>query len=344
MIERYIENELTLKRWRRFKKRKASVISGIFLLFGLCLTFLAPYIANNKPLVMSYNDNLYFPAFSNYRAKDLGIESLSIGLNYREIEKVHFSENDWSLWPLIPWDPYESNKEVAYYPSPPSSENLMGTDDRGRDVLTRLLYGFKYSFVYAFMVWLICFIIGTILGGIMGFYGGKIDLIGQRLVEVMSTVPQFFLLIILISIFTPSLTMLIVISSVFGWIPISYYVRGEFLKNRKKEFVEAARSLGASNFKIIFKHILPNSMAPIITFAPFVISTNIIGLASLDYLGFGLPVPTPSWGELLSQAQKNYTIAWWLAVFPSAALFGTLTMLNLVGEGIRDALDPNITN
>ena len=175
----------------------------------------------------------------------------------------------------------------------------------------------------------------------MGFFGGKVDFIGQRIVEVLSTVPQFFLLIILISIFSPTLYMLIMITCVFAWIGISYYVRGEFLKNRNKEYVEAARSLGASNVKIIFKHILPNSLTPIITFAPFTIAAEIVGLAGLDYLGFGLQVPTPSWGELLAQAQKNYTIAWWLAFYPSLALFTVLTLLNLIGQGVRDAMDPN---
>ncbi len=338
MIERYIENELTLKRWRRFKKRKTAVASLFFLIVGLSLTFLAPTIANNKPLVMKYQGETYFPVFRNYLAKDFGITT-SVRMDYRSIE---LSDADWAIWPVIKWDPFESNPNVTSYPATPSAQNLMGTDDRGRDVLTRLLYGFKYSFIYAFMVWFICFIIGTFAGGLMGFYGGIFDIVGQRVVEVLSTVPQFFLLIILVSIFSPTLTLLIAISCLFGWIPISYYVRGEFLKNRKKEFVEAARSLGTSNFKLIFKHILPNSLAPIITFSPFVISSNIIALASLDYLGFGLEVPTPSWGELLAQAQRNYTIAWWLAVYPSIALFGTLTMLNLVGEGVRDAMDPNM--
>lgn len=338
MIERYIENELTLKRWRRFKRRKTAVVSGILLLVGLVLTFAAPMIANSKPILLKYQDSYYFPVFKRYVATELGITD-SILVDYRTLE---LGEGDWALWPVIPWDPFESNTEVVSYPAPPSTVNLMGTDDRGRDVFTRLLYGFKYSFIYAFMVWFVCFIIGTTAGGLMGFYGGKIDIVGQRVVEVMSTVPQFFLLIILVAIFSPSLTLLIGISCLFGWIPISYYVRGEFLKNRKKEFVEAARSLGTTNFKLIFKHILPNSMAPIITFSPFVISSNIIALASLDYLGFGLEVPTPSWGELLAQAQRNYTIAWWLAVFPSMALFGTLTMLNLIGEAVRDAMDPNM--
>ncbi|MFA7614514.1 MAG: ABC transporter permease, partial [Candidatus Caldatribacteriota bacterium] len=204
----------------------------------------------------------------------------------------------------------------------------------------RLLYGLRYSMTYAFLVWLITFTVGTILGGIMGYMGGRTDFWGQRVVEVLSTVPQFFLLIIIISMFKPSLTLLIFISSIFGWINISYYVRGEFLKNRKKEFVEAARALGAGHVSIFFKHLLPNSLSPIITFSPFYIASNIVALASLDYLGFGLTPPTPSWGELLNQAQKHFTEGWWLAVYPSMVLFLTLTMLSLIGEGVRDAMDP----
>lgn len=338
MIERMIENELTLKRWRRFKARRTAVASGILMLVMLLLTLIAPMISNSKPLYLNYKGTSYFPVFKEYHPKDFGITD-SLVVKYRELE---MSDSDSVIWPLVKWNPYESNKNVDSYPSPPSTTNWLGTDDRGRDVLSRLLYGFKYSISYAFFVWLLTFIIGTVLGGIMGYAGGRVDFIGQRLVEILSTVPQFFLLIILISIFTPNLIWLVAISSVFGWIPISYYVRGEFLQNRKKEFVEAAKSLGASNFSIIFKHILPNSLTSVITFAPFTISMNIIALASLDYLGFGLEVPTPSWGELLAQAQKHVNDGWWLAVFPSFALFTTLTAMNLLGEGVRDAMDPNM--
>lgn len=340
MIERYIENELTLKRWRRFKSRKTAVVSGVILLVMCVLTLMSPILANSRPIVMKYQGELYFPAFKNYHAKEFGITHYLVP-DYREFE--FDTPGDFVVWPVIRWDPNESNIDVDFYPAPPSRVNLLGTDNRGRDVLTRLLYGFYYSMSYAFLVWFITFFIGTILGGIMGYAGGRVDFFGQRVVEVLSTVPQFFLLIILIAIFQPNLWLLILVSSIFSWIPISYYVRGEFLKNRKKEFVEAARSMGASHFKIIFKHILPNSLTSVITFAPFTISMNIIILASLDFLGFGLPVPTPSWGELLNQAQTYATTAWWLAVFPSLALFFTLTLLNLFGEGVRDALDPNMS-
>jgi microcin C transport system permease protein len=338
MIEKYlITNELSRKRWHIFKKSKTAVLSSILLLFLILLTFCSPFVANSRPLVLKYNQHIYFPVTQDYSAASFGITD-RLDVDYRALK---LSQDDFAIWPILQWDPYESNPKVENYPSRPSSANILGTDDRGRDVLTRLLYGFKYSITYAVAVWFISLSIGTILGGTMGFFGGKVDFLGQRIVEVLSTVPQFFLLIILISIFSPSLYMLIMITCVFAWIGISQYVRGEFLKNRNKEYVEAARSLGQSNVKIIFKHILPNSLTPIITFAPFTIAAEIVALASLDYLGFGLQVPTPSWGELLAQAQKNYSIAWWLAFYPSLALFTVLTLLNLIGQGVRDAMDPN---
>lgn len=338
MIEKYlITNQLSQRRWRIFKRSKTAVASALVLLFLILLTFISPIVANSRPILLKYKAQYYFPIFKEYTAETFGVSD-RLDVDYRDLK---LDANDFAVWPIVQWDPYESNAKVESYPSHPSAANILGTDDRGRDVFTRLLYGFKYSITYAVAVWFISLSIGTIIGGSMGFFGGKVDFIGMRIVEVLSTVPQFFLLIILISIFSPSLYMLIMITCVFAWIGISYYVRGEFLKNRNKEYVEAARSLGASNVKIIFKHILPNSLTPIITFAPFTIAAEIVGLAGLDFLGFGLQVPTPSWGELLAQAHKNYSIAWWLALYPSLSLFTVLTLLNLIGQGVRDAMDPN---
>ncbi|MBT7609874.1 MAG: ABC transporter permease subunit [Bacteriovoracaceae bacterium] len=338
MIEKLIRNELSLKRWRRFKARKTAVASAILLLLMVFCTCIAAVLSNDRPLIMKYKGETFYPVFVEYHPKKFGITN-SLVIKFRNLE---LSGDDYAIWPMIKWNPYESNEEVESYPSEPSYENLLGTDDRGRDVLARLLYGFRYSIGYAFCVWAITTLIAIICGGIMGFAGGRVDFIAQRFVEILSTVPQFFLLIILVSIFEPNLYWLILISSIFGWIALSYYVRAEFLKNRKKEYVEAAISLGASNYSVIFKHILPNSLTPVITYAPFTISANIIGLASLDYLGFGLVVPTPSWGELLQQAQAHINDGWWLAVFPSISLFVTLTAMNLLGEGVRDAMDPNM--
>lgn len=336
MIEKYLKNEESIKKWRRFKSRRLAVISCWLIGIACALSFSAEFWANNKPIIMSYKGDIYFPVFKQYHPTVFGLNN-SLVMNYKSFD---LEDDGWAIWPVVKWNPYESNVEVDYYPSEPTSSNWMGTDDRGRDIFARLLYGLRYSMTYAFLVWVITFIVGTILGGIMGYLGGRADFWGQRVVEILSTVPQFFLLIIIISMFKPSLTLLIFISSIFGWIMISYYVRGEFLKNRKKEYVEAARALGAGHISIFFKHLLPNSLSPIITFSPFVIAANIVSLASLDYLGFGLTPPTPSWGELLNQAQKHFTEGWWLAVYPSLVLFLTLTMLSLIGEGVRDAMDP----
>ena len=338
MISRMIKNEETLRKWERFKKRKLAVASCWILLIACFLSFTAEFWANSKPVFLKYNNEWHFPVFKDYHPTKFNQEE-SLVTDYKNLP-LDKERGDFMIMPVVKWDPYESNGKVEFYPSEPTVDNWFGTDDRGRDILVRLLYGLRYSIIYAILVWFITFIIGTFLGGLMGFLGGRVDFWGQRIVEVLSTVPQFFLLIIIISIFKPTLWLLVVISSVFGWISISYYVRGEFLKNRKKEFVEAARAIGAGRARIFIKHLLPNSLSPIITFSPFVIASNIVGLAGLDYLGFGLTPPIPSWGELLNQAQKHFMEGWWLAVYPSLALFFTLTMLSLIGEGVRDAMDP----
>lgn len=339
MIEKRIKNKATLKRYKRFKKHRLAVFCVIFFVILTGLSFTAPFWANSKPIVFELNGKKYYPIVYNYHPEDLGIDDI-LYIDYRELVK---EKNLWAIWPLIEWDPFESNVNVDYFPSPPTATNLLGTDDRGRDILSRLIYGFKNSIFYAVSVWILCFSIGIFFGSMMGYWGGSVDFWGQRIVEILSTVPQFFLLIIIISIFQPNLTILVIISSLFGWISISYYVRGEFLKNRKIEFVESARAVGASTWRILFKHILPNSLGPVITFSPFVISGNIVALASLDYLGFGLSAPTPSWGELLNQGHQNAMIAPWLAIFPSVALFLTLTMLGIIGDAVRNAMDPKAT-
>jgi microcin C transport system permease protein len=338
MIARLIKNDETRKKWNRFKANHLAVLSTWILLSALFFSFTAEFWANSKPLYLRYQGKSYFPILVTYHPSEFGVEKTMV-MNYRDLA-LDAGRGDAAVWPLVEWDPFESNTAVAVYPAEPSSENWFGTDDRGRDILTRLLYGLRYSMTYAVAVWFLTFAVGTVLGGVMGYFGGAVDFWGQRVVEVLSTVPQFFLLIIIISIFQPTLVLLILLSSVFGWISISYYVRGEYLKNRKKEFVEAARALGAGHARIFFTHLLPNSLSPIITFSPFVIAGNITALAGLDYLGFGLTPPTPSWGELLNQAQKHFSEGWWLAAYPSLALFFTLTMLSLIGEGVRDAMDP----
>jgi len=332
---RFITNELTLKRYRRFKKNKMAVFATWTIFFLLFFSFTAEFWANSKPLVMQYQGKIYVPLFADYHPTEFGREDIYV-MDYRSLE---FKEGDWAAWPLVQWDPFESNKVVESYPAAPSKYNLMGTDDRGRDVLTRLLYGLRYSFIFAIGAWMVAYFIGVVIGSLTGFFGGKFDLVTMRTVEIIQTMPTTLILITIISIFTPNLFVLVLFLSAFEWTKIALYMRGQFLQLRKREYVEAARAIGSSNGRIIFKHILPNAITPIVTFSPFDIAVNISTLAFLDYLGLGLRAPTPSWGELLQQAQKYFTTAEWLVWYPSVALIITLTLLINIGLAVRDAFD-----
>lgn len=339
MIEKFLTNDLSRKRWRRFKSHRLGVVSSWLLLICLFFSFTAELWANSKPLVLDYRGQLYFPVLKYYHPSVFGREDIAL-MDYRTLE---LGAEDWAVWPVIRWDPYERNSAPESLPSRPTASNFLGTDESGRDVAARILYGFRYSIAYAVIVWFFSSLLGMIAGAVMGFKGGWTDLFGQRVIEVIDSLPYLMILITLVSIFKPTLLLLAALTVFFGWVGISMYFRAEFLKLRRREFVEAARALGASRWRLIFVHILPNSLTPWITYSPFIIAGNIAGLAALDFLGFGLPAPTPSWGELLNQALKNFRIAWWLAVFPSLALFLSLVLLNLIGEAARDALDPRKT-
>ena len=203
-----------------------------------------------------------------------------------------------------------------------------------------MLYGFRVSFVYAVGVWVISFVVGASIGSCMGYFGGWFDIVFYRLMEIFFSIPYLVVLITLVSIFTPNIVLLVVMSSLFSWGYITRYMRSEFLKIRNLDFVLSARAAGNTTTQILFKHILPNALTPLITFSPFFIASNILGLSSLDFLGLGVTPPTPSWGELLRQGKEYFLSAWYLAVFPSIGLFMTLALVNFVGEGIRDAFDP----
>ena len=335
MIERWIKNDLTLKRYRRFRKKKTAVISVYFLIVLGFFSFTAEFWANSKPTLMRYQGKTYVPLFFDYHPTVFGRDDIYV-MDYRALE---FKDGDWAMWPIIQWNPLESNTFVSDYPAAPSKVNWMGTDDRGRDVLSRLLYGFRYSIVYAFGVWLISYLIGTLVGAFMGYVGGKTDIVGSRIVELVEMTPQLLLLITVISIFEPSMILLVVFSVMFDWTGIYHQMRSQFLQLRKREYVEAARAVGASHWRIVSRHILPNALTPLVTFSPFAIAANISGLALLDYLGLGLRAPTPSWGELMNQAQKYFTIAEWLVWYPSAFLLLTMIALITIGLAIRDAFD-----
>jgi microcin C transport system permease protein len=339
MIEKHlIKNDLSLKRYRRFKKNKSAVFSVLVILVISFFSFTAEFWANSKPLYLHYNGETYFPFVQNLHPTVFGRQDIFV-MDYRDMD---LKAGDSVIWPVIPWDPFESNKKVESYPSAPTKLNWMGTDDRGRDVLTRLLYGFRYSIGYAFGVWIFSFVLGTLIGAVMGYAGGKTDLIGSRIVEVIEMTPQLLLLITIISIFSPSMLLLIVFSFIFDWTFIYHQMRSQFLQLRNREYVEAARALGSSHWRIITKHILPNALTPLVTFSPFAIAANISGLALLDYLGLGLKAPTPSWGELISQAQKYFSSAEWLVWYPSLMLLITMVAMINIGLAIRDSFDAKI--
>ena len=339
MIERWITNEVNLKKYRRFKSRKSTVFAVFVLLVFCFFSFTAEFWSNSRPLMMKYNGKVYVPVLINYHPAKFGFTQI-FEMDYRALD---LKAADWSVWPINSWDPYEYNKKLSSYPAPPTTENWLGTDDRGRDVFARLLYGFRYSFIFAILVWVASFAMGIAAGSVMGYLGGWVDLLGQRVVETFESIPKLLVLLTISSVFIPSMGLLIGFMALFGWMFIAMFMRAEFLRLRRREFAEAARGLGASESRIIWRHILPNALGPIITFSPFIIAAEIVLLANLDYLGLGLRAPTPSWGELLSQAKSYFTVAWWLAIFPSAALFLTLTCLNLIGESVRDAFDPKTT-
>ncbi|MBF0279668.1 MAG: ABC transporter permease subunit [SAR324 cluster bacterium] len=329
---------ITLKRFKKFKKIRRSWVS--LWIFGLLIfvSASAELIANNKPLLIAYQGKYYFPVFQVYRGTDFGKKS-KLPPNYKRLVKS-FNPPDFAIFPPIRWGSNESNREVLLYPSQPTFENLLGTDTSGRDVLTRMLYGIRVSMSFAFINCFFAVMIGILIGGIQGFFGGKIDIIGQRVVEVWGTMPYFFVLILLGSLFEPGFLVLTLMSGVFSWIGLSYYFRAECLKVKQGEFILAATALGSGKLRNFFTHVIPNSLTPVITFTPFIIAGGVLLLTSLDFLGYGVQPPTASLGELLRMGQQNFENAWWLVVFPFALLVISLLLLNFIGEGVRNAFDP----
>ncbi|MCB0728258.1 MAG: ABC transporter permease subunit [Ignavibacteriae bacterium] len=332
------------KRWKKFKTIKRGYYSFLLILFLYILSFLLPLFIGRDALIVKYNGEYSFPIFKYYSAESLG-QDLQGEANYRLLKK-QYKEEDKGNWVLLPLYPYGPNENLldemgGNPPHPPSAQHWCGTDDRGRDVFARLAHGFNIGLSFSIIVTLLTYVIGIAIGAVLGFYGGKIDIFGLRLIEIWGTLPFLFVIIIISSIIQPNFLLLIFILTLFGWIGIVYYIRGEFYREKARDYVSAAVSMGARNSKIIFSHILPNSLTPVISFAPFAIVANIFSLVSLDFLGFGLPPPTPSWGQLMQQGLSNID-NWWLIVTPLVAMFFTLLTIVFIGEAIREAFDPKI--
>jgi microcin C transport system permease protein len=332
-------HELTRRRLEAFRARRLSF--GALLLLGtLFVTSLgAEWLANDRPLLLRRQGRLYWPVLTGYDPRELG-QTGTFVVDWRRVT-AGLGPGEWALWPPIPWGPFESDEALADFPAPPDGRHWLGTDDKGRDLLVRLIYGFRLSMVFALSVWLLSFTLGVGMGALQGYFGGRIDFYGQRFTEIWSSIPVFFLILILIALFAPSVALLIALYSLFGWTHIAQYQRAEFLALRRRDFVEAARALGASPWRIIFRHILPNALTPLVTFTPFAIAGGITGIAALDYLGFGVQPPTPSWGELLRQALAHFSSAWWIATYTVGSMFAVLLLLVLINEGVREAFDPH---
>ena len=326
--------------WGKFSTNKRNKYSLLIFIFFFVLSLFAEILSNDKPIVLSIDDKLYFPIFISYTDKQFG-GFFDTEADYKDefITSRLKEKSNWAIFPLNPHS-YDSINisQSAPNPASPSVHNYLGTDDRGRDVLARLIYGFRLSVLFAFALTAIGIIIGIFFGAIQGYFAGRVDLYMQRFIEIWSSMPELYILIIFSSLFEPSISLLIILLSLFGWMGLSDYVRAEFLKGRNMEYVVAARTLGLSNTKIILKHILPNSMVSVITFLPFRISGAILVLTSLDFLGLGVPPDTPSLGELLAQGKENIE-AWWLSLTTFLVLVGTLLLLIFIGEGIRESLD-----
>ena len=327
--------------WLRFKRNRLGYWSLLVFCTIVGLSLLAELISNDRPLVVRYEGSTYFPLVKDYPEKTFGgdFDSTTDYLDPFIRARLALPGN-WAVFAPNPYGP----KTLNYFakepnPSGPSPDNWLGTDDRGRDLLAQLIYGFRVSVLFALALTTTGVLLGVITGAVQGFFGGKTDLAFQRFIEIWSSMPELYLLIIFSAVFAPSLGLLLILLSLFGWMGLSDYVRAEFLRNRQLDYVRAARALGVSNWQIITRHLLPNSLTPVVTFLPFRMSGAILALTSLDFLGLGVPPGTPSLGELLSQGKNNID-AWWISLATFCVLVITLLLLTFMGDALRDALDP----
>ncbi len=326
--------------WLRFRRSRRGYVSLVLFSVLVVISLFAEFVSNDKPLVARYNGELVFPIFHDYSEKKFGGD-FETPADYLDpfIEQQFEKDGNWAVYPL---NRYHYNT-LNYFakapnPAPPSAENWLGTDDRGRDVFARLLYGFRVSVLFGFALTITGVILGMVTGAIQGYFAGRTDLFFQRFMEIWGAMPELYLLIIFASIFQPSIGLLLVLLSLFGWMGLSDYVRADFLRNRNLEYVQAARALGLSNGQIIWRHVLPNSLTPVVTFLPFRMSAAILALTSLDFLGLGVPPDTASLGELLAQGKNNLD-AWWIAVSTFVVLTVMLLLLTNIGDALRNALD-----
>ena len=357
----YFTSPIFLKRAKKFKSMKRGYYSFQFIITLYVISFFLPFLVSDKALMVKYEGQFSFPAFRDapipfknyipfmkqkvYLKQEFGVEGYG-PVNFRDLKKYFAEKNNGNfvVMPVYPYSPMESTTIMAEYPdkeppTAPDSVHILGTDDRGRDVFARLAYGFNISLTFALLVTFLSYLVGVSVGGYLGYFGGVFDIIAQRFVEIWSAIPFLYAIMIVVSILKPSFYLLVVLLAAFQWMSMTFYIRGEFLREKAKDYVSAAISIGVRDNTIIFRHILPNSLTPVISFLPFAIVGNISALVSLDFLGFGLQPPTPSWGELISQGMAHMYSPW-LVFTPFCALFVTLMLVTFIGEAVREAFDP----
>ncbi len=333
-------SELTRDRFRRLKRIKRAYYSLWILGVAFAISLFSEFVVNDKPLYLRYQGRSYFPVFFFYSGQTFGgkykTEADYLALKRNE----EFQKQGFMIFPIIPHGPLHSYLEKeGNPPHPPSGTHWLGTDSVARDVLARLIYGFRICMVFSLLLMLMGAILGIVIGGIQGYLGGTVDIGVQRLIEIWSSLPFLYVVILVGSVYGRSFILLLLIMVIFQWIGLSYYMRGEFLRLKNMTYVKAAKALGIGPTRIFFRQILPNALTPVVTIMPFTLIGGITALTALDFLGFGLPPPAPSWGELLSQGLKNL-YAPWIAISTVSALFSTLLLATFIGEGVREAFDP----
>ena len=331
------------RRWESFKANRRGLWSLRIFLVMFLVTLCAEFIANDKPLILLYDGSLYAPVFFSYPETAFGGD-FETEADYRDpyVKKL-IEDKGWILWPPIKYSYNTINLDLTVSaPAPPSGENWLGTDDQGRDVLARLIYGFRISVLFGLSLTIFSSLIGIAAGAVQGYFGGWTDLLFQRFIEIWTSVPSLYLLIIIASVIEPGFWILLGILLLFSWVSLVGVVRAEFLRARNFEYVLAARALGVGTFMLMYRHLLPNAMVATLTFLPFLLNASITTLTSLDFLGFGLPPGSPSLGELLAQGKANLQ-APWLGLTGFFTIAFMLSLLIFIGEAVRDAFDPRNT-
>lgn len=333
-------NPILQRQWRAFRRNRRGYWSLWVFLALFILSLGAELIANDKPLLVRYQGDFHVPIFNVYPETTFG-GVFETEANYRDpFVRALIEKDGWMIWPPIRYSYNTINYELEVpAPAPPSAENWLGTDDQGRDVLARLIYGFRTSIVFGLILTLGSSLIGVVAGAVQGYYGGWLDLAGQRFMEVWSSMPILYLIIVLSSFMVPNFWSLLVVMLLFSWMTLVDLVRAEFLRGRNMEYVRAAQALGVRTPVILFRHMLPNAMVATLTFLPFVLNASVVLLTSLDFIGFGLPPGDPSLGELLGQGKANLQ-APWLGLSAFVTLAVMLSLLVFIGEAVRDAFDP----